>query len=90
MVKIKPCGKYMVANEVMPTIKASDFDGRNSKCLSVWNTRRKDKIAIVLIETDPAPYPYSVMFGFTRIVFDTLKNAESFCRDHGFAKIKEE
>lgn len=89
MVKYKPYGKYMSADEVVPTIKASDFDCKNLKGVSVWITHGKNKTAVVFAEKNPAPFPYSVVFGFSRIVFDTLKNAEIYCREHGFTKIKE-
>lgn len=90
MVKYKPYGKYMPVGEVMPTLKASDFDCKESKGISVWNTHRKGSPAVVLAGTKPTPFPYSVVFDFSRIVFDTLKNAESFCKECGFTKIKEE
>ncbi len=89
MAKYKPYGKYLSEGEVMHTMRASDFDRNGYKSLSVWNTHRNDKTALVIAETNPAPFPYSVIFGFSRIVFDTLKNAESFCKEHGFTKIKE-
>lgn len=89
MLKYKPYGKYISVDEVVPTIKASDFDCKNLKGVSVWNTHSKNKTAVVLAETNPAPFPYSVVFGFSRIVFGTLKNAEIYCRQHGFTKIKE-